>query len=171
MLKLSWVNKKPRGGGFCLKHWGELRLSLLFIYSQKENAKTTQQGKSKKGNGGVYLTNKEFREFINGLREYLEKEKAFVQNPIRMQEVNRAMEIINELFPDCAREIKDDPLQMGAVILDVKGSSMVVRGERELALFAELTSLIDNFEVYPEGENFHFAAVMREAFVRIQEGK
>ena len=120
----------------------------------------------------MHLTNTEFHEILAKLREYLESEKVFIKNPIRVREMNRALEIINELFPDSQKEIKDDPLQMGAVILTVDGGDIVIRGERELALFSELTSLIDNFEIYPTSrDNIHFAAVMQEVYLNISNKK
>lgn len=120
----------------------------------------------------MHLTNTEFYEILAKLREYLESEKVFIKNPIRVREMNRALEIINELFPDSQKEIKDDPLQMGAVILTVDGGDIVIRGERELALFSELTSLIDNFEIYPTSrDNIHFAAVMQEVYLNISNKK
>lgn len=118
------------------------------------------------------MSNTEFYEILAKLREYLESEKVFIKNPIRVREMNRALEIINELFPDSQKEIKDDPLQMGAVILTVDGGDIVIRGERELALFSELTSLIDNFEIYPTSrDNIHFAAVMQEVYLNISNKK
>lgn len=118
------------------------------------------------------MTDNELYEILAKLKAYLEAKKTFIQNPLKVNKVNRAIDIINELFPDSEREIKDDPLQMGAIILSVDSGDIVIRGERELALFAELTSLIDNFEIYPtKGNNLHFAAVMQEVFVRIQQGK
>lgn len=118
------------------------------------------------------MTNTEFHEILAKLREYLESEKVFIKNPMRVREMNRALEIINELFPDSQKAIKDDPLQMGAVILTVDGGDIIIRGERELSLFAELTSLIDNFEIYPTSrENIHFAAVMQEVYLNISNKK
>ena len=120
----------------------------------------------------MHLTNTEFHEILTKLREYIESEKVFIKNPIRVREMNRALEIINELFPDSQKEIKDDPLQMGAVILTVDGGDIVIRGERELALFSEVTSLIDNFEIYPTSrDNIHFAAVMQEVYLNISNKK
>jgi hypothetical protein len=118
------------------------------------------------------MNSNELNGILSDLRAYLEREKVFIKNPFREQEVNRALEIINALFPNSVREIKNDPLQMGAVILTVDGNDIVVRGDEELALFAELTSLVDNFEIYAtKGNQIHFAAVMQEVLVRIQQGK
>lgn len=117
------------------------------------------------------MTNTEFHEILAQLRDYLESEKVFIQNPMRVREMNRALEIINELFPDAQKGIKDDPLQMGAVILTVDAGDIVVRGERELSLFAELTDLVDNFEIYPTSrDSIHFAAVMQQVYLNIAKG-
>lgn len=114
------------------------------------------------------MDNREFRGFLDRLKEYLDKEKVFIENPFRMAEVERVMDILIELFPDQEKGIKDDPLQMGAVILYVEGTGIVARGEDELALFAELCSLVDNFEVYStDSERVRFAAVMQGAYRRI----
>ena len=118
------------------------------------------------------MTDKEFHEILDKLKVYLEAEKVFIKNPFKAREMHRAIEIINELFPDSQREIKEDPLQLGAVIFTVDSYDMVVRGERELALFAELMSLIDNFEVYAASkDSIHFAAVMQEVYLKITQGK
>ena len=114
------------------------------------------------------MDNREFYGILDGLRAYLESEKVFVTNPFRMAEVERAVDILVELFPEKEKYIKDDPLQMGALILCVDSFDFTVRGEYELALFAEFCSLVDNFEVYSTGvENVHFAAVMQGAYKRI----
>ena len=114
------------------------------------------------------MDNKQFYGILDGLREYLETEKVFVANPFRMAEVERAVDILVELFPEQEKRIEDDPLQMGALILCVDSFDFSVRGEYDLVLFAELCSLVDNFEVYSTGnESVHFAAVMQGVYKRI----
>lgn len=116
------------------------------------------------------MTN-DFHSILAGLKEYLASEKVFIENPIRAREMARAMEILTELFPNDPKHVKDDPLQMGAAILCVDGIDMVIRGERELALFSELCSLVDNFEIYPTSkESIHFAAVMQQVYINIAKG-
>ena len=113
------------------------------------------------------MSDKEFMSFLDELRAYLEKEKVFVQNPSRVQNVARVKEIINELFPNSAVEIKNDQLQTGAIVLSFDRNDIVVRGQRELELFAELASLVDNFEIYEKQNKIHFAAVMQGVLIRI----
>ena len=117
------------------------------------------------------MFNSEFHSILDGLRKYLESEKVFIENPIRAREMARAMEIMTELFPNNPKRVEDDPLQMGAAILCVDGGDIVIRGERELALFAELCSLVDNFEIYPTSrDSIHFAAVMQQVYINIAKG-
>lgn len=114
------------------------------------------------------IDDSEFYELLKQLREHINIEKVFIENPFRMAEVERAMSILGELFPKKEKFLKDDPLQMGAVILCVDSFDMCIRGEYELALFAELCSLVDNFEIYPTScDSMHFAAVMQGAYKRI----
>lgn len=107
-------------------------------------------------------------EILDGLDEYLKKEKVFVQNPERVREINKALNIAKNLFSHCEVKIKDDPLQMGSLILSIEGFDMVVRGQREIDLFAEMVEHADNFEVYPiSNGNIRFAAVFQNALKRI----
>ena len=117
------------------------------------------------------MDSKEFNQFLDELKMYLEHEKVFIQNPFRLKEVNRAQEIIGILFPDAERAIDKYPLPIGSIVLSADADDLVVRGKEELALFAELTSLVDNFEVYAKGNGIHFAAVMHEVFVRLKGNK
>ena len=118
------------------------------------------------------MTDNEFHSILARLREYLASEKVFIQNPTRVREMERAIEIIEELFPNNFKAIKDDPLQMGAVIFHVEGGDMVIRGERELSLFAELAQLLDNFEIYPTSrDSIRFAAVMQEVYINVANMK
>lgn len=115
------------------------------------------------------MSDNEFNSFLTSLREYLEAEKVFVKNPLRERDVDRAIEILDILFPDATRSVRGNHLQTGALVFSAESDDMVVRGEEELALFAEFTSLIDNFEVYAIKDNqIRFAAILRDAFVRIK---
>ena len=115
------------------------------------------------------LNDEQFYEILAKLKKHLESEKVFIQNPFRAREMVRAVEIMHELFPEDEVEIKDDPLQTGAMIISVEMPYMVIRGERELALFNELTGLINNFEVTSEmkKESVQFSVVIQEVNVRI----
>lgn len=117
------------------------------------------------------MTDNEFYDILAGLRAHLSKEKVFIKNPLRAREMTRAMEIIAELFPDRPKRIENDPLQMGSVIFCVDGCDMVIRGQRELKLFSELCSLINNFGIYPIGdESVCFEAMMREVYIDVAKG-
>lgn len=114
------------------------------------------------------MNDKEFTQFTENLQAYLEREKTFVINPLRMEEFERGVNIASELFPDSKIEIKDDPLQMGAKIIHVEDTDILMRGEREINLFCEMISLADNFEIYPVSENtIRFSAVFQEVLTNI----
>ena len=114
------------------------------------------------------MNDKEFMDLMNEFKEYLNKEKVFIQNPARYAEVERATEIAKELFKDYDICIKDDPLQMGAVILCIEGYDLVIRGKREIALFSELISKANNFEIYPiNGEWVKFSILFADVLTRI----
>jgi hypothetical protein len=113
------------------------------------------------------LLDKELDIILNIFGTHLKREKVFIQDPVRMAEVARALKIANKLFPDHVTEIKDDPLQTGALILCIDctdvDASMVLNDEREIALFNEMTSLANNFEFYQINGNIRFAAVFHGA--------
>lgn len=116
----------------------------------------------------MHLNDKEFTQLTENLQAYLEREKTFVINPLRMEEFERGVSIASELFPDSKIEIKDDPLQMGAKIIHVEDTDILMRGEREINLFCEMISLADNFEIYPVSENtIRFSAVFQNALTNI----
>ena len=83
------------------------------------------------------LSNEDFMGLMDELAEYLKKEKVFIQNPVRYTEVQRAASIAKELFKDYSISIKDDPIQMGALILCISGFDITIQGEEEIALFTE----------------------------------
>lgn len=116
----------------------------------------------------MHLDDKEFTQLAKNLKVYLEREKTFAINPLRMEEFERGVSIARELFPDGQIEIKDDPLQMGAKIMCVDDTDILMRGEREINLFCEMISLSDNFEIYPVSENtIRFSAVFQNALTNI----
>lgn len=98
------------------------------------------------------MDEKEFLDLMGELKEYLESQKVFIQDPVRFAEVERATEIAREIFKDTEITVENDPLQMGALILCVNGFDITVRGTREIKLFQELIDKADNFEIYPIGE-------------------
>lgn len=115
------------------------------------------------------MNDQQFYEILNKIREHLETEKVFVQNPFRAREMIRAAEIMHELFPKDKVEIQNDPLQTGAIIISVEMPYMVIRGARELDLFNELTTLINNFEVTSEmkKEDVRFSVVIQEVNIQL----
>lgn len=114
------------------------------------------------------MNDAEFLSFMGGLKEYLETQKVFIQDPIRFAEVERATEIAREIFKDMEVSIEDDPLQMGALILCIKGFDITVRGEREIKFFQELIDKADNFEIYPVGdEKVKFAIMFNRVLRRL----
>ena len=42
---------------------------------------------------------------------------------------------------------------MGALILCISGFDITIQGEEEIALFTELISKANNFEIYPVGDD------------------
>lgn len=114
------------------------------------------------------MEDKEFMDLMNDFKAYLENEKVFIQNPLRYADVERATEIAKELFSDYGISIKDDPLQMGAVILCIVGYDITIRGEREIKLFTELISKANNFEIYPiDNERVGFSILFANVLTRI----
>jgi hypothetical protein len=115
------------------------------------------------------MNNTEFNALMDALKEYLDKEKVFIKNPERFADIERATEIASALFSDMDIIIKDDPLQMGALIIKITGLDITVRGEREIALFKELISKADNFEIYAFGDDdITFSILFNHALVRLQ---
>ena len=114
------------------------------------------------------MNDKEFALLAKGLQQYLERDKVFIKNPERFAEVENAYVIAKKLFADSVVTIEDDPIQMGALILDIKGYDIVIRGQEEIALFSEMISKADNFEMYPiDNEKICFALVFSRALARM----
>ena len=108
----------------------------------------------------MLLNDQQFQQFLNRLQNYLKQPKAFVTDIDRAREFYSAVDLAKQLFPDAKIEIRDDPLQTGAMSLHMESIDIVVRGEREISLFADLIALADNFEIYPiNREEICFAAV------------
>lgn len=118
------------------------------------------------------MANKEFDAILEAIRNHLKREKVFVQNPERMQEVAHAYDIAKALFPDHVTEIADDPLQTGALILQIDctevDASMVLDNEEKIELFNEMVSAANNFEFYKHNGNIRFAAVFNGALKLIK---
>ena len=114
------------------------------------------------------MDDKEFVLLAEKLQKHLEREKVFVKNPARFAEVEHAFLIAQKLFSASEVTIADDPLQMGALILRIEGYDIIIRGQEEIALFSELISKADNFEIYALGdEKIKFALVFSGALNRL----
>ena len=114
------------------------------------------------------MKDSEFLSLTGGLKNYLDSQKVLIQDPVRLADVEHATEIARELFKDMTVTVEDDPLQMGALILCIKGFDIIVKGEREIKLFQALINKADNFEIYPVGdEKMQFAILFSRVLVRI----
>lgn len=114
------------------------------------------------------MNDAEFQRILNQLGQYITTDKNFVVNPVREPVFKRAVALAYELFPNANVYIKDDPLQMGAMILRMEAFDINISTEREIILFTELINLADNFEVYAiENGNIRLAIVFQDVLVRI----
>ena len=114
------------------------------------------------------MTDQQFQQFLGELKSYLEKPKMFVTNLERAREFYNAVNLAKQLFPDAKVDIEDDPLQTGAMSLHIEATDLVVRGKREIYLFASMIALADNFEIYSKGKDkMHFAAMFRGVNKRV----
>lgn len=108
------------------------------------------------------MNDQQFQRFLNELQKHLQQPKVFVTDINRARELYNAVALAKQLFSDATIEIKDDPLQTGAMSLHMESIDIVVRGAREINLFADLIALADNFEIYPiSDEEICFAAVFQ----------
>ena len=96
------------------------------------------------------MNEEEFLSFAELLSEYLGREKVFIKNPARISDVEDAGEIAREIFPFATISLKDDPLQMGALILCIEDIDIAVR---EIESFKSLIGKANNFEVCPIGDD------------------
>lgn len=87
------------------------------------------------------------------IEEYLAKEKIFIPNPERFEQVNIATEIAKKLFYDFEISVEHDPLQTGALVIKLTGYYMQVAGPTEITEFKDLIILSDNFEISPTKGN------------------
>lgn len=111
------------------------------------------------------MTDKEFMSILEQLQAYIAMRKTFIENPFRVTELKKAIDMSHALFPDAKIELKDDPLQMGAMILHIEDFDLDVT---ETEAFAELVTLADNLEAYAlENGNVCLAAVFQNVLVRV----
>ena len=91
----------------------------------------------------------DFMEFSGSLKEYLNTEKNYIPNIARLRNVSDAIDTAREIYPEHEIALVKDPLQMGALFLEITGTDISAVGEREIELFNKLTSNADNFEITP----------------------
>ena len=114
------------------------------------------------------MNDKQFQQFLSELQAYLKQPKVFITNIDRAREFYNAVHLAQELFSGDTVEIKEDPLQTGAMILHVEMMDMVIRGQKEIKAFSEMIELADNFEIYHVGKgNICFAAVFQKVHKRV----
>ena len=115
------------------------------------------------------MTDEEFMELARATEKYLSKGKVFVQNPARMYDVIYAREIAKHLFPEAKINIKHDPLQTGALILEIEDFDLTVR---ETELFNDIVGKADNFEIYAIGDDkVKIAILFLKAMIKVYQEK
>lgn len=105
-----------------------------------------------------------FDNFADILTEYLKTQKIFIQNPQRMSEVNAATEMACRLFPEAEINLVDDPLQMGAIILEIEDCFVTVR---EIEKFIELIGKANNFDILNGEDNVKLSILFDGVLTRI----
>lgn len=114
------------------------------------------------------MNDQQFLQFLSDLRTHLQTPKVFVTDHSRAREFYDAVHIAEQLFPDAAVEIRDDPLQTGAMSLHIETLDVMMRGAREIKLFSDMVAKANNFEIYPlDDERVCFAAVFQGVNKRI----
>lgn len=114
------------------------------------------------------MTDAEFQLILNKLGEHLSKEKRFINNPMRQTEIKNAFVQARQLFPDAQITLQDDPLEMGAFILNIETDDITLRGVTEIKTFAKIIAAVDNFEIYALPDSrICFAAVFNDALINI----
>ncbi len=110
----------------------------------------------------------EFRDLLRQMHHYLEAPKHFAENPTRIKVVQEAYSVAQSLFADAKVELHDDPLQLGALILNVRMFDMNLSGTKQIEMFTRIISTADNFEIYStEPNGICFAAVYHNAYIRL----
>ena len=110
------------------------------------------------------MNEEEFYGFTDLLGEYLKMQKVFIKNPHRMKEVNAATEMACQLFPEAEISLKDDPLQMGAIILTINDCFIVVR---EMDKFIKMISKADNFDIFCNDDEIQLSILFSNALIKV----
>ena len=114
------------------------------------------------------MADHEFHDLLRQLNRYLEAPKQFLENPSRINDVRTAFTYANTLFPDARIELRDDPLQLGALILHIEMFDANISGDKEIRAFIEIIHNADNFEIYATPvHGICFSAVYQDAYIRI----
>ena len=107
------------------------------------------------------MNNTEFMQFAQMLNEYVDAKKTLKVNEERLAEIQHANDIAKQLFADAQISLKmEDPLQIGSVAIHIDCFDMIVRGKNEIALFTELISTADNFEIYAKNNGDIVVTIM-----------
>ena len=114
------------------------------------------------------MTDDEFYAILNSLGEYLQSEKRFVTNPVRHAEFEQAVRNAREIFPEAKIEIRDDPLERGAMILHIEDFDLDICKGKQIDLFIDILHNAENCEFYtlPNG-NTCIAIVYQGVLMRI----
>lgn len=111
------------------------------------------------------MDTKDFMEFSDSLKQYLETEKNYIPNIARLNDVSDAIKLALDLYPEHKVIIAKDPLQMGSLFIDITGPDISAIGEREIELFNQLVSKANNFETVPVGnEELRLSICFADAF-------
>ena len=114
------------------------------------------------------MTDAEFQLILNKIGEHLSKENRFINNPMRQTEIKNAFLQARQLFPDATITLQDDPLEMGALILNIENDDITLRGVKEIKDFYDIIAVVDNFEIYAlPNSRICFAAVFNDALINI----
>lgn len=112
------------------------------------------------------MNEKEFMDFTRALGNYLKIPKTFIANDERMHDVENAVTIAKQLFKDMDISIREDPLQLGALFVCIQGFDIVISNKNEIALFIDLISKADNFEIYAKEDDVSFSIMFGNAFIK-----
>jgi hypothetical protein len=105
---------------------------------------------------------------MRGIKEYITAEKTFAENHARIKEVEHAANVAKELFDDAEVYIKQDPLQLGALIVCIESHDIVLRGLKGINLFHEIISKASNLEVYAMDDgNIRCSILFNDAFILV----
>ncbi len=87
---------------------------------------------------------------LKDLKQWLETPKTGRVNPVKMQEVMNAYDIIHKIIlsedPDATIEVAEGALQLGSVSVKIVTAAVTVY---DTEMFAKATRNASNFQVYP----------------------